>query len=169
MMVDATFGDPPWLYRRMPHPVVLIGRGIGWLERRLLRPDNEAAIKRLAGVLLLALVLVVSAGAALAFKLFVGIAQWGWIAEGLVMGALLAQRSLVDHVRAVAHGLRQGLTEARREVALIVGRDPDRLDRRGRRPRRRRIARGEPVGRRGGASLLGRRRGIAGNARLQGH
>jgi len=128
MMVDATFGDPPWLYRRMPHPVVLIGRAIDWLERRLLRPDNEAATNRLAGVLLLALVLVVSAGAALAFKLFIGIAQWGWIAEGLVMGALLAQRSLVDHVRAVADGLRQGLTEARREVALIVGRDPDRLD-----------------------------------------
>ena len=44
------------------------------------------------------------------------------------MSTLLAQRSLVDHVRAVAAGLRGGLADGRRAVALIVGRDPDRLD-----------------------------------------
>ena len=44
------------------------------------------------------------------------------------MSTLLAQRSLVDHVAAVAAGLRAGLAEGRRAVALIVGRDPDRLD-----------------------------------------
>ncbi len=52
----------------------------------------------------------------------------GWLFEGLLMSTLLAQRSLVDHVRAVAAGLRGGLAEGRRAVALIVGRDPDRLD-----------------------------------------
>jgi adenosylcobinamide-phosphate synthase len=47
-----------------------------------------------------------------------------------IIGAaiLLAQRSLVDHVRAVADGLDQGLEPGRREVAKIVGRDPEALD-----------------------------------------
>jgi adenosylcobinamide-phosphate synthase len=47
-----------------------------------------------------------------------------------VIGAavLLAQRSLVDHVMAVAAGLRESLREGRRAVAQIVGRDPETLD-----------------------------------------
>ena len=44
------------------------------------------------------------------------------------MSTLLAQRSLVDHVRDVATGLRAGLPEGRRAVSMIVGRDPERLD-----------------------------------------
>ena len=40
------------------------------------------------------------------------------------MSTLLAQRSLVDHVAAVATGLRAGLAAGRRAVAMIVGRDP---------------------------------------------
>ena len=51
------------------------------------------------------------------------------------MSTLLAQRSLVQHVAAVADGLDRGLAEGRRAVARIVGRDPERLDRAGRRAR----------------------------------
>jgi adenosylcobinamide-phosphate synthase len=53
---------------------------------------------------------------------------WGWIVEGLLISTLLAQRSLVDHVLAVARGLERGLAEGRKAVAMIVGRDPERLD-----------------------------------------
>jgi adenosylcobinamide-phosphate synthase len=41
----------------------------------------------------------------------------------LVAAVLLAQRSLVDHVRAVADALRLSLGEGKRAVAMIVGRD----------------------------------------------
>ena len=37
MIIDLFAGDPKWLYRLIPHPVVLIGRGVDFLERRLNR------------------------------------------------------------------------------------------------------------------------------------
>jgi adenosylcobinamide-phosphate synthase len=52
----------------------------------------------------------------------------GWLLLPLAASTLLAQRSLVDHVGAVADGLRAGLGPGRAAVARIVGRDPERLD-----------------------------------------
>jgi adenosylcobinamide-phosphate synthase len=47
----------------------------------------------------------------------------------LVASSLLAQRSLDDHVRAVADALeRDGLRAGRAAVSMIVGRDPEALD-----------------------------------------
>lgn len=40
LLIDAIVGDPRWLYRRIPHPVVLIGKPIAFLDRRLNRPDR---------------------------------------------------------------------------------------------------------------------------------
>ena len=48
--------------------------------------------------------------------------------EILVGAVLLAQRSLVDHVRAVGDALRLSLGEGRRMVARIVGRDTAAMD-----------------------------------------
>ena len=57
----------------------------------------------------------------------VGVA--GVVVEILVVAVLLAQKSLVDHVRAVRDGLEEGGLEGGREaVSLIVGRDPETLD-----------------------------------------
>ena len=36
--VAAAAGEPPWLYRYVPHPVVAVGRAVAWGERRLFRP-----------------------------------------------------------------------------------------------------------------------------------
>ena len=48
---------------------------------------------------------------------------------GLLASSLLAQRSLADHVRAVADELEKGgLDGGRNAVSLIVGRDKDSLD-----------------------------------------
>jgi adenosylcobinamide-phosphate synthase len=128
LAADALFGEPPWLYRRLPHPVVLIGRAIAGLERRLLDPGAGESRKRAAGVLLLAVV----AGGAWLFGTAVHLAlrsvPMGWLVEGLLLGTLLAQRSLIEHVAAVARGLRESLPAGRRAVAMIVGRDPERLD-----------------------------------------
>jgi adenosylcobinamide-phosphate synthase len=128
MLVDAVAGEPAWLYRRVPHPVVLIGRAIGRLERRLLVPSASDARKRTAGVLLLA---VVAGGAwllGMAVHRALQAVPLGWLAEGVLLSTLLAQRSLVDHVLAVARGLERGLAEGGKAVAMIVGRDPERLD-----------------------------------------
>jgi adenosylcobinamide-phosphate synthase len=41
----------------------------------------------------------------------------------VIAAVLLAQKSLVDHVRAVADGIRISLADGRRTVSMIVGRD----------------------------------------------
>ena len=53
---------------------------------------------------------------------------FGGLVEMLVVAVLLAQKSLVEHVRAVADALRVSLGDGRRAVAMIVGRDTAGMD-----------------------------------------
>ena len=115
MILDAIFGEPDWLWRRVPHPAVLIGRLIGTLDRRF----NGPPAAKLAGTVM-AISLAVFAG--LLGAAIHAIPDFG-IVETLTVAILLAQRSLVDHVRAVATGLRRSLEDGKRAVAMIVGRD----------------------------------------------
>lgn len=115
LILDAVFGEPGWLWHRLPHPAVLIGRLIAALDRRFNRPPAA----RLAGTLMAA---GLACFAAILGWLIHLIPDHG-ILECLTVAVLLAQRSLVDHVRAVAAGLRRGLDDGKRAVAMIVGRD----------------------------------------------
>jgi adenosylcobinamide-phosphate synthase len=115
LILDALFGEPDWLWRRLPHPATLMGRVIAALDRRYNRPPAA----RMAGVL-------ITAG----LVLLAGLLGWlihlipdRGLLEILTVAILLAQRSLVDHVRAVATALRRSLPEGRAAVAMIVGRD----------------------------------------------
>jgi len=128
LVVDALAGDPPRLYHRVPHPVVLIGRAIAWLEQRWLDPAQPAAVQRRAGRELGVVVLVASTLVGAVLQELCLQLPFGWLLLGLLMSSLIAQRGLYDHVAAVAAGLDQDLTEGRRAVAHIVGRDPDQLD-----------------------------------------
>ena len=49
LVLDALAGEPGWLYRRLPHPVVALGRLISALEARLWRPEDGPAARRRAG------------------------------------------------------------------------------------------------------------------------
>ncbi len=114
MILDALLGEPKWLWSRVPHPAVLMGRLINWADEVL----NDGPARKAKGVLTL-LVLI-------ALALFVGLvlrAIPGGVVEVIVLGVLLAQRSLSDHVLAVARGLRASLGDGRHAVAKIVGRD----------------------------------------------
>jgi adenosylcobinamide-phosphate synthase len=121
-------GDPPWLYRRLPHPVVLIGRVTGRLEALWLDEAAAPATLRRRGALA---TLAMTAGAAVvgwALQALCLRLPLGWLWLGLLMSTLLAARGLARHVRAVADGLDRNLCGGRRAVAHIVGRDPDSLD-----------------------------------------
>ncbi|MCE2739449.1 MAG: adenosylcobinamide-phosphate synthase CbiB [Rhodobacter sp.] len=120
LLLDAAFGEPHWLWSRLPHPAVVMGRAVGWLDARLNRGENRKA----KGVLAL-LVLVLGAGLAGAA---IASLPDGGLLEVLAAAILLAQRSLVDHVRAVGDALRLSLSDGRRMVARIVGRDTSALD-----------------------------------------
>lgn len=120
LLLDAALGEPKWLWNRYPHPAVLMGRAIGWADRRF----NQGAHKRLKGTATMA-------------ALGLAAATLGWLIhlipdhgllEIITAAILLAQKSLVDHVRAVANELRLSLPSGRRAVSMIVGRDTATLD-----------------------------------------
>lgn len=121
LLFDALVGEPEVLWRRIPHPVVLIGRAVDALDRRL----NTGLHRRLKGAV--TIVALACLGAAVAYGL-AALPRVGLVFEVLLGAMLLAQRSLVDHVEAVAAGLDIGLNQGRQAVAHIVGRDPDTLD-----------------------------------------
>lgn len=118
MLFDAALGEPRWLWSRLPHPAVLMGCAIDALDRRLNCGPNHR-IKGVVAVIILA-VGALAIGALLS--------QLGWLVSILVAAILIAQRSLVDHVAAVATGLRQSPEAGREAVAMIVGRDTTDMD-----------------------------------------
>ena len=113
LLLDALFGEPGWLWDRAPHPAILMGRAVGWCDSRL----NRGVARRLKGTVAAALLVLAALG------LGAALGQFGPLVETALAAILLAQRSLVQHVRAVADALRLSLGDARRAVALIVGRD----------------------------------------------
>jgi adenosylcobinamide-phosphate synthase len=115
LLLDAAFGEPKLIWDRIPHPAVLMGRLVAKLERRF----NHGTDLRLKGTgVAIALVVI---GLLTGWLIHV-LPDLGLI-EILVLAILLAQKSLVQHVRAVARGLRRSLPEGRAAVAMIVGRD----------------------------------------------
>lgn len=118
LCLDALLGEPRWLWDRVPHPAVLMGRFVGFLDQRF----NTGRNKRRNGILCtMALVIV---GGVLGYLLSTA----GALVEIIVAAMLLAQKSLVQHVAAVADGLRMSLREGQRMVARIVSRDTSAMD-----------------------------------------
>lgn len=129
LALDAAMGDPPWLWRYIPHPVVMLGALISLLERIGNRQDRSPAFRKAAGIAALAVLLIVAWGTGWLLETAFNRWPFGWIGTVVVAAILLAGRSLYDHVAAIASALeRDGLPAARREIAKIVGRDPEALD-----------------------------------------
>lgn len=127
LALDAVFGEPEWLWSRVPHPIVLAGKMVEALDERLNGSQTSASTRRTGGVV--AVVILVVVGVALG-----RIVEWlpaGDIWGAAVAAILLSHRSLVQHVEAVAGGLMNGLDEGRAAVGRIVGRDPETLDENG--------------------------------------
>ncbi|WP_425092792.1 adenosylcobinamide-phosphate synthase CbiB [Tropicimonas sp. S265A] len=118
LVLDALLGEPVWLWSRLPHPAVLMGRAIGWADARF----NTADRQKRNGICVVAGLVLIAGAVGLVLS------QLGWVAEALVAAILLAQRSLVDHVRAVADGLARSVEDGRAAVAMIVGRDTREMD-----------------------------------------
>lgn len=117
MALDAILGEPKWLWSRLPHPAVLMGRLIGWADARF----NQGTGRKAKGAGLV-LGLVAGAGA-----LGLLISQ-SVVLTVILAAVLLAQKSLVQHVAAVAVALDESVEAGRHAVAQIVGRDTAELD-----------------------------------------
>ncbi len=130
LILDRFIGDPPQLWQRVPHPVVLFGKAISWGEKRFNDCSLPPSMLRRHGMWLT----VGLVGACIFFGLviqrllpFAGTA--GAIAEVVIVAVFLAQKSLADHVRCVSQALHDdGIEGGRKAVSMIVGRNPDQLD-----------------------------------------
>jgi adenosylcobinamide-phosphate synthase len=133
LIADRIIGDPDWLWRRISHPVVVFGHAIGFADRRFNHGADPGPTRRRKGLIAIVGLLLAAAvcGWALA-RLFGALGFAGTVLEVLVVAVFLAQKSLADHVAAVATGLREsGLAGGRKAVSMIVGRDPEALDQAG--------------------------------------
>ncbi len=128
LLLDAAAGDPAWLYRRVPHPVALIGRVIAIADRRLNREAASARRAFLSGLVSACGVTLFAAAVGWLIAETLAGLRWGWLIEALVASTLLAFRGLYDHARAVTDGLVRGLEAGRIAVHHLVGRDPASLD-----------------------------------------
>jgi adenosylcobinamide-phosphate synthase len=137
LLIDIFVGDPDWLWRRVPHPVVLIGNLIDWFDKlrhrerfvnfaRQIGLASSSHSDMALGAALLVAMLAIALGVGRLIDLLGGI---GWLIELVMVAVLVAQKSLYDHVARVARALRsEGLPAGRHAVSMIVGRDVSKLD-----------------------------------------
>jgi len=129
LLIDAVVGYPDRLVRSIGHPVSWIGRPIGALERYCNRDSTEPVQRRALGIITLLLVVTVVAVAAFVIERGLLLLPFGVIGVAFLASALIAQRSLHEHVADVADALEKTGAEGGREaVSHIVGRDTGALD-----------------------------------------
>ncbi len=120
LLLDWMLGDPDWLWKKIPHPVVGFGKAVGVLEN-IFNDDgkepgaspvaSDPALARRKGALVIVALIIAAAVTGLVFEWLISFQiALGRLAEILIIWILLAQKSLLDHVGAVALALReQGL------------------------------------------------------------
>ena len=119
--LDLLFGDPP----RLPHPVRLIGRFALALEDNK-RPFGRNCYRRSYRLRHGTCYMGGDSGAAMVHPIA------GDAVSILLLYTTFAARDLLRHSHRVYRALQSGdLTSARQAVAMLVGRDTDRLDEQG--------------------------------------
>ena len=126
--VDCIIGDPKSKW----HPVVLMGNLISLFERLFYHPDDKDSRKFAWGAVLVLLVLWLTYAVAEGIMLLSYKIPWsfGSTAVGAVMLSFaISPKSLAKAGKELYGLLLAGdMTEARRKVGWIVGRDTDKLD-----------------------------------------
>ncbi len=126
-LLDLLVGDPAWI----SHPVALIGKTIEFLERLSRRISQNPAALKIMGILT---ALMITAGSwVLTFLLtrwVFSINYWaGAILSVWLISTTIAARGLARAAGEIHILLQEGnLTEARRKVGMIVGRDTDQME-----------------------------------------
>lgn len=130
MLIDRLFGDPQWLWNKIPHPVAVFGQSISYLERMFNRAELSFRRRYIYGVFTIVVLLAGTYIFTWLVQLWLQQLAWaGIVLEAIVASMFLAQKSLSDHVSRVEQAFQHGsLDEARRAVGMIVGRDTATLD-----------------------------------------
>ncbi len=128
-IIDLAFGDP-W---KIPHPVVLIGRLISYLEKLVFDDKLNWLLKRYIGTVVVVFVVGISASITwgIVYMATLVQARLGFVVSILLISTTIATKGLMDSAKNVAVSLgKKSLGEAREKVSLIVGRDTGNMKRR---------------------------------------
>ena len=128
LLLESFLGYPAFLQRRFGHPVQWMGMLITYLDDGLNDPEASVGQNRINGALFLLALLIACVAPAILLVAVLARLPFGWAINILLATTLLAQKSLADHVCAVAEALPRSLHAARLAVGKIVGRDPAALD-----------------------------------------
>lgn len=128
IVIDWIVGDPRWPV----HPVIWMGRWIRWQEKLLMKDSvrSQAAAARLLGILLTVSTLALSYGAMWGIvTLADAVHPWiGYAISAWFISTTIAVKGLREAAMLVYRPLVQGdLTQARKYVGYIVGRDTSQL------------------------------------------
>lgn len=126
-LLDLTIGDP----RGIPHPVIIIGKGIDRAENYLRRLAEPLLGLRVCGVILAMIIVGITYFAT--WGLLYLAWQWnqwlGFVVTVWLLSTTLAVKCLYQAAEEIYQLLFKGQLEmARQKVGWIVGRDTDRLD-----------------------------------------
>jgi adenosylcobinamide-phosphate synthase len=123
VLLDLLFGDPRWF----PHPVRLIG----WLAARLEQLTRQLPLAETnSGRLTVLLVLLITGtvcGSLLTILSMVSETAF-FAGATFILYTTVAARDLIRHAHDVYTVLGQDIDQARKAVAMIVGRDTEHLD-----------------------------------------
>ena len=129
LTIDRIIGWPDWLFRRVSHPVVLIGSLISFCEKTFNNANTTASIRRFWGIITVLIVTGVCLLVALFISSLIPDNRLGIILTSLLIWPWIAAKSLNEHVEKVALALSKADSEsARTAVSMIVGRNAKTLN-----------------------------------------
>lgn len=129
LLIERIAGYPDWLFKRIGHPVTWIGSLIALLDRKWNRENDSFSRRKFAGVMALTVFLGLTVLLAFTLQSMLLALPLGLLLVAVFGASLPAQKSLEQHVEAVARALEEdGIEGGRKAVSMIVGRDPERLD-----------------------------------------
>lgn len=126
---EAVFGEMRWLYGRLPHPRLLIGIAVDFLERRLNRPARGPRNRLLRGALVVVAVLATALAAGMVVAWLVAHVPYLWLLQLVLIMSLVAQRGPYQRVTSAAGLLREGgVIAAQEALRPMTGLPPGALD-----------------------------------------
>jgi len=132
LTLDMIIGDPAWLYHRIPHPVVWMGKLLTLLDRGGNRESLSDQSRKLSGILCLIVYLGIIFAISYSFNIWLaGLTSQVLSLTLLILisSVFLSCQCLLHHIKAVAIALECGdITKARQALSMVVGRDVDKLD-----------------------------------------
>jgi adenosylcobinamide-phosphate synthase len=115
LILDAFLGEPVWIWSKVPHPAVLMGKVIKWGEIKY----NNGINRKSKGILFIIFFVIFLAILGYLIEKLPFSAIW----KILIVAMLLSHKSLTEHVTAVSLGLQKNISQGRTAIAMIVGRD----------------------------------------------